>query len=52
MDSGIAAGVDASAAPAPVPHTLLDDWADAHAAELSGLAPEAARAALIDEYQR
>jgi len=50
MSSGFAA--DAAAAPPPAPHTLLDDWADAHAADLAGLAPEQARAALIDEYTR
>ena len=42
----------ADAAAAPPPHTLLDDWADAHAAELASLPADAARTALIEEYQR
>lgn len=36
----------------PPAHTALDDWADAHAAELASLPPDAARTALIEEYQR
>lgn len=41
-----------AAAGVPPPHTQLDDWADAHAAELAALPPDAARSALIEEYQR
>ena len=44
--------MDAPTAPAPPPHTALDDWADAHAADLAALPPDEARAALIEEYQR
>lgn len=45
------AASDAVAAAAP-PHTALDDWADAHDAELHAMAPDVARSAIIEEYQR